>query len=101
VNWGRLDQQITALGDVVGDGARHAADAAERARRSLASLDALERLLAADPPRLPERDRPPVDPPPVDAEPRAANSHRPQRASMHRSPLADLFRDTERVRRPD
>jgi hypothetical protein len=100
VNWERLEQQITALGDVVSDGARHAADAAERARRSLASLDALERLLAADPLPLSERDRPQVDPP-LDAEPRAGASRRPQRASMHRSPLADLFRDTERVRRPD
>jgi hypothetical protein len=82
VDWGLLEQQITALGDAVGDEARHAAEAAERARRALARLDALQRLLADDPPAVVQRGR-------------------PQRASLHRSPLADLFRDTERVRRPD
>jgi hypothetical protein len=82
VDWGLLEHQMTALGDAVGDGTRHADEAAERARRALARLDALERLLGADLPAVVHRGR-------------------PQRASLHRSPLADLFRDTERVRRPD
>ena len=106
MDWARLERQIEAIGDALGDGARHASAEAERAQRSLARLDALERLIAATPapapmsapappePEQPESEPPEPEPEPAGAEPRLARPARPQRASLHRSPLADLFRDT-------
>jgi len=91
VDWGRLDRQLAALGEAVADEARSCVGDAERARRSLARLETLERLLATRSGDL-------VASPLADELQREAHG-RPQRASLHESPLADLFRDTEHARR--
>ena len=87
MDWEPLERQLAALGAAVAEGARSSADDAERASRSLERLTALERLLGPSADEV------------CETEPSGPAG--PRRASLHRSPLADLFRDTDLARRPD
>jgi hypothetical protein len=92
MQWARLDSQIAAIREAVDSGVRAADEDVERAGRALERLAALERLLASTP--SPASSRAPAD---DAAAPEPAAPVAPGRASLHRSPLADLFAATEPV----